>query len=358
MSQKASEAAVKAAKDGLYSYSANWIARDPDKGVMPSHGDAPKRYRNGLSSWVSFNSRGDVSMNCSAGTACHGGYYPSPGGCCIFMTTLEVQQPKLRKENRKFILWMTTESPFSVFVLNKDNEKDLVEHGVIFDSAAAGHKVSYFFAKALRFISEDTFRVKVWYDLTEKGVHPMTAFIACNLVNGSYAISKNTHNTVCCDPFTIEQLKGALTLRFDFDGNKKLKRSSDHNSFDLLWYTPSEGYWNGRHGDLFGTPKSRQEKVSDGWGGYTYKTIGGRDEWIKKLKDLTRKALGEEEENPPTEEKKEVVKKNVLKKNEQLPKRKRREEGVRKVKRVVKKLAGKGKGAVGVAKGLRPRRRI
>lgn len=186
-----------------------------------------------------------------------------------------------------FTKWMCEESPWRDYILN-DDWRQVVHGGAIIDTKACGRNNLLAICKLLRTKYEDTWRVKTWHDLTQKGVHPMVALIVSqcvhnNLQGSNYGGGKyfpyHTHNSCFYAPLNEEQMEALFQdpipkCDTNWTCAAVLKQSECRES----------PYFN-----LAGV-QTKKVKVPDGWGGYIMKDEpGNMDDYIESLKELERK---------------------------------------------------------------------
>jgi hypothetical protein len=82
------------------------------------------------------------------------------------------------------ILWMARESPFSEFVLNRDDDDSLLNGGVILlcGPGALTQAQSMWICKVLRYSTEGAKALDTWLALYKGGVNPLLAVLVCSYV--------------------------------------------------------------------------------------------------------------------------------------------------------------------------------
>lgn len=82
------------------------------------------------------------------------------------------------------ILWMARESPFSEFVLNRDDDDSLLNGGVILlcGPGALTQAQSMWICKVLRYSTEGAKALDTWLELYKGGVNPLLAVLVCSYV--------------------------------------------------------------------------------------------------------------------------------------------------------------------------------
>lgn len=85
------------------------------------------------------------------------------------------------------ILWMASdESPFSQFILNRDDKESLTRDGAIILSGPGGasHSQVMWMCKVLRYTTEGSKALDVWHTLYKGGVNPVLAVLICTYISG------------------------------------------------------------------------------------------------------------------------------------------------------------------------------
>ena len=82
------------------------------------------------------------------------------------------------------ILWMARESPFSEFVLNRDDDDSLLNGGIILlcGPGALTQAQSMWICKVLRYSTEGAKALDTWLELYKGGVNPLLAVLVCSYV--------------------------------------------------------------------------------------------------------------------------------------------------------------------------------
>jgi hypothetical protein len=82
------------------------------------------------------------------------------------------------------ILWMARESPFSEFVLNRDDDDSLLNGGIILlcGPGALTEAQSMWVCKVLRYSTEGAKALDTWLALYKGGVNPLLAVLVCSYV--------------------------------------------------------------------------------------------------------------------------------------------------------------------------------
>lgn len=167
------------------------------------------------------------------------------------------------------VLWMAKESPFSQFVLNRDDDRSLTEGGVILLCGPDGLTLSQavWVCKVLRFITEGAKAADTFMTLVKGGVDPMLAVLVASHVRSiKGAVFGYTgvegHSTVFSAYYyqkNAEPLLGLLTRTL----NPKASNTTE------VFQNP-EGIKVPRLEKATDKIKSfcKPFKKSDGWGGY------------------------------------------------------------------------------------------
>jgi hypothetical protein len=259
--------------------------------------NAPKEWGRHLAAGGYINDKGEIlsgRWNSSPnwkGTVCHGFIQESDmfKDSMVFFNTQTVDPlgngksdsgGYLRKDgnaeaNEAFTKWMCEESPWRDYILN-DDWHQVMEGGAIIDTQACGSNNLLTICKLLRTKYEDTFRVPIWYNLVQKGVHPMIALIYSNNTNSNQNAYSHTHNSSLYVPTTPQQME----LLFQ---DKIPKCDKGWDCKEVLGGGSSVG--------LIPTKAAAPKKIKkpDGWGGYIETTeAGDPSELIETLKKLEK----------------------------------------------------------------------
>jgi hypothetical protein len=232
----------------------------------------PKAWENYAGGYVAAYSvvdkrTGKVVMEAKSGAGCHYGF------SSITDNTVAVNgcREECHSQHPDYVKWVCQESPFAYGVLNRDNEEEIVKHAQVLDGALIGRGGCLWLGKALRYTSEDTFRLPTWYKLREAGLDGLQAFIGCSILNGKGArCTYNTHNS-------LVSYGSPVSLRRYYDDIKKGKK----NETTQASYNTEGGSVN------WGTLTGKKVKKSDGWGGFTEVTVPcDVGDFAAKLKEI------------------------------------------------------------------------
>lgn len=231
--------------------------------------------------------RWDTSPNWR-GAVCHGFIQDDEmfRGSMVFFNTQKVTENNqtgssthLRKAgneeaNEAFTRWMCEESPWRHLILN-DDWHQLMTGGAIIDTKAGGSANLLTICKLLRTKYEDTWRVPIWFDLVQKGVHPMIALIYSNNTNQNQSAHYHTHNSSLYVPTTPKMMENLFV--------DKMPKTRGWTCSDVIGGGSSTG--------LIPTKAAEPKKIRkpDGWGGYVETTEpGDPNKLIETLKELER----------------------------------------------------------------------
>lgn len=186
-----SDKILKAAKAKLVGITKNW-----DKGVC-----------NGAVCYIDD----DLTEITLAHTACHAWLSMAYGRACFgiergyslgdwtqkyteksknFLALSCHRKGSVTQEESDFLIkWMARESPFSEFILNRDDDESLTKGGVIMLCGPDGLGVSQamWVAKVLRFTTEGGLAARTFKELVEGGVDAMLAVYVASFVRGEKA---------------------------------------------------------------------------------------------------------------------------------------------------------------------------
>ena len=171
--------------------------------------------------------------------------HPQPGG----------RDTSCTKEAADFlILWMARESPFSKYVLNRDDEESLLRGGVILFCGPGGltHTEAVWVCKVLRFKTEGGSAADVFMELVRGGVDGMLAIYVASIVRSKTGATfgytgPEGHSTVVNSGTS---LKGFVTRK----RNKDADHTSDLFGFGESYFTKVKGF-------------CKPIRKADGWGG-------------------------------------------------------------------------------------------
>ena len=196
------------------------------------------------------------------------------------VTTKHVHGDYVRKAgneeaNEAFTRWMCEESPWRHYILN-DDWHQLMNGGAIIDTQACGSANVLTICKLLRTKYEDTWRVPIWLNLVQKGVHPMIALIYSNNTNYNQSSASHTHNSSLYVPDTKKQMKNLFV--------DKIPRTDGWHCSAVI----GVGF---QGTGIIPVRAAEPKKVRkpDGWGGYVETTeAGDPSKLVETLKELER----------------------------------------------------------------------
>jgi hypothetical protein len=118
------------------------------------------------------------------------------------------------------ILWMASEkSPFSKYILNRDDPKSLTEAGAIIlcGPGGASQAQAMWMCKVLRYATEGSQALDVWNELYKNGVHPVLAVLICTFISAQKgasftAATVSSHVSVFRDASTYGGVSNAPDL--------------------------------------------------------------------------------------------------------------------------------------------------
>lgn len=261
--------------------------------------EAPKIWTHGVCAGVIFNKEGKETRHPKSGDICHYWVRPEEGGgygrradpnttelICSATSEKRRANGSIDEEFMKYILHG---NPLGQFVINRDDLSSIKHGAILIDAKDAGYERTLWLCKVFRYMVEETDRPRLWYNLVNRGVEPLMALIAASVYRESLIPSTyTTHCSVFDNPKKEDDLVEAY---------KKEHKPRDSGIYDAelcrneynVFYGNKIG-WSVVSGNLFKAMDVRQEKVPDGWGGFTYKKIGGTiDDLAKFLIDLTAK---------------------------------------------------------------------
>lgn len=216
-----------------------------------------------------FNREGAPNRNMS-GHACHALINNYCNGEQIIINSHGSKFAKYPE----FISWVCRESPFAHGVLNKDEEKRLLNNGMIIDSSLVGKGGALWLCKAARHCVEDVWTIPLWRRLQEYGLDPLQAFIGADILNlGGKPKVSHSH----CSLFRYDT---PHSIRAFYDEIRNSKKIDTRN-------VNRPNGWNYFQGKSWGELTSKKEKRSDGWGGFTEVDVPcDPKEYVDKLKEI------------------------------------------------------------------------
>ena len=172
------------------------------------------------------------------------------------------------KKNPEFVKWVAQQSPASVGVVNKDNIDEILNNGLVVDREIVGQRGALWLGKALRYLTEDRHREKLWTRLMDAGADDgMVAFIGASILSDAGGPSGRTHCSLSAYPKVKEDLK--TIYHYFHDVGPHDDNDASATGFKALSIYERDG------STIWGDLKGRTEKVDDGWGGFTEKRVPG-----------------------------------------------------------------------------------
>jgi hypothetical protein len=230
--------------------------------------EGAEAYHDDLCAGALFGPDGKVVVK-SLGHVCHSWLRHGVGKKqmeeCVFVGAMPSRcfVKKDEEANRAFLAWMKDKSPFRNFILN-DDVNDMYEGAYLIDGICGPDNMMYL-VKAFRMTIEDVHRIPFWYEMVKRGVHPMLAFLTANVVDENNGRGGSTHNTVMYEPKDKKELRKIFVDHVPSD-------KGDWTSTAVFNMVQAD--WGARDSVL---PLDRggvkTEKVPDGWGGYTTRSI-------------------------------------------------------------------------------------
>lgn len=230
----------------------------------------PAKWTHGVACWLSVSKetgklRGTYGIS---GAACHNGVTGSSPKSYI----INVHKPAYQGKYPDFTKWVCRESPFAHGIVNKDNEEQILNQGIIIDGDAVGRGGVLWLCKALRYTVEDTFRIKMWQQFIDGGLDGLQAFIGCSILTSTGGVQTlATH----CGLFRYDHPNNIYAFYQEL--LKEKKRDNDDATRPAKYSN-----WSGQD---WGTLKFKKVKKPDGWGGFIEKEEpADPEEFINKLK--------------------------------------------------------------------------
>lgn len=229
----------------------------------------PTGWASGFAGYTIFSKTSTKPRTVENNGGCH--YYvgySKPGEIVV-----NAHKPTLHGSNKEFTLAVARDMPFSHGVLNRSNEKEILNHASVIDVDLVGPGGALWLCKAFRYNVEDKFRIPTWNSLMNEGLKPFQAFIGASILdsmgNAQYG---TTHNCVF-GYGTPAQLRASYDeLQAGFIGDAQASRSH------YISYS-ARSHW--------GDSKCRKVKKPDGWGGFIETTEpGNMKEFAAKLKEI------------------------------------------------------------------------
>lgn len=176
------------------------------------------------------------------------------------------------------ILWMARESPFSEYVLNRDDTESLLSHGQIYLCDPKGEDgltqtQILWICKVLRYAREGGQALDTWKALKDGGVDPLFAFVLSSYIA---SFNKTSFSYYPVTGHTNAFLQGA-------DPEKIFKRVFVGEEVCRKSYNNTSELWGARR-DFSDKVRDfcKPRKESDGWGGSVTISRANSEELIKK----------------------------------------------------------------------------
>lgn len=208
----------------------------------------PEGWKGGVCAFAYFNKISGESAGERAVGACHYALI----NCADEHVIVDAHNKVLHGQNPDFTLWVAKESPYSHGVLNKDNDKQLIENAMVIDVEKVGKGGSLWLCKASRHFKEDVWVPKLWTQLRENGLDGLQAFIGSTILDSAGKAKGGTTHVGLYGYGTPKE------LRKFYD---EVKEGKKLNTFAVS----KSGAWGANWGDM----KGCKVKKPDGWGGFT-----------------------------------------------------------------------------------------
>jgi hypothetical protein len=175
-----------------------------------------------------------------------------------------------------YMRWVARESPFSHGVINKDNDKEILNHASVIDTELVGNGGALWLGKAFRYFVEDTWKPGTWAKLRNEGLDGFQAFIGASILDANGDPMTYSH-------VTLFGYTNPLTLRKVYDEMRTIGKIKGSNASCCTGY--GRGVPDVKH--KWGSLKGKARRIPDGWGGYTEKMeTGGVKEYAAQLKEI------------------------------------------------------------------------
>lgn len=256
--------------------------------------EAPKLWRNGPCAGVIFNKDGKEVKSAKSGDICH--YWVRPGHARGNAELIASATSEKRRSHGdadvEFMKYILNDNPIGQFIVNKDDLSSITNGAILIDAKDAGYERTLWLCKVFRYCVEEPYRVKTWNSLVNLGVEPLMALIVASVYSSSMLPEAYTsHATVFANPKSQDDLAEAYKKRHEPRDSGEYDAELCKNEYNVF-YGNKKG-WSDGVGNFFKAMKVRQEKIPDGWGGFTYKTVGQTfEDFAKYLIDLTAQVKG------------------------------------------------------------------
>lgn len=215
----------------------------------------PKNWTHGICAGVCLNRKDGSKLNTwgsENGYACHA-FIPSNNTSI----TINAHRANWQNINKELMLWIARESPFAHGVLNRDEEKQILNHASVLDSGLIGNGGALWVGKAFRHFVEDVWKVKFWEQLRNEGLNGLQAFIGADILTvdgnpqGYTHVSLFNYDT----PANLRKFYDEMRTIERIDG-REAKRGGPGS------YSSSVG------NEVWGSMQGKTVQKPDGWGGY------------------------------------------------------------------------------------------
>lgn len=221
------------------------VAQDAIEEAVKSY---PENWKGGVCAFSYINKISGESNGERQVGPCH--YYLI--NCQDEHVVVDARKPGLHGINKDFTLWVSRESPYSHGVLNKDDEKQLINNAMTIDVEKVGRGGALWLCKASRHFKEDTWVPGFWSQLREQGLDGLQAFIGASILDANGEKRYGTTHVA------LYGYGSPVNLRKTYD---KVKEGKKLETFAVSTSLP--------FGDKpWGDMKGGVVKKPDGWGGF------------------------------------------------------------------------------------------
>lgn len=183
---------------------------------------------------------------------------------------VDARNPEVHGQNKDFTLWVSRESPYSHGVMNKDDEKQLLNNAMTIDVEKVGKGGALWLCKASRHFKEDVHVPGFWSQLREQGLDGLQAFIGASILDLTGKFRSGT---------THVALYGYGSPKALRDTYERVKKGEKLETFSVSVSLPFTESW----GDMTG----KMIKKPDGWGGFVQiQAPGDAKEYAAALKEI------------------------------------------------------------------------
>lgn len=203
--------------------------------------------------------------------------YVDGGGCHYYVENarhegivVNAMRPSLGETYRDLLLWIARESPYAYAVLNRDNEEEILNKGMVIDLALCGRGGALWLCKATRACVELKYVGDRFNVLLAEGVPPMWALAGAGIFD-----SRGTPVRYC-------QHGGLFCYGSPEALYKYVKELGPKNTTSIVAFKNRNDI-----GEIWCTLNGKTERKPDGWGGYievaVTSGIGAYAELLKKI---------------------------------------------------------------------------